>query len=386
VIIGEPFLTWRQTLQEATDLKNKIFIPLRSALFRHVAEAKRSTHWEYTLLRAEDRLVQYWDMMSSQALDRKEEMKQICESGCAEKRIGSVNGSDFDAQMERTFNIVVDVLNALGVEFWPTGGTLIGALRYGLLAGHLTDGKIDSTDDDLEFMIGVQEEDTWPRLAGQIETRLLRKGLQACYLQISEPSDKYRHRLRPDTLTCGSFQPYSIAVELRSYIVQDGFAFQHTLRDVPGCAKNTRPLPLLCFTYELPYFQHWHGKLPLRLVYPFTNCLLFQRTVPCPARPIEFLLGWNGGEYDLSGYCLAVPLLTQDRTPRDPRNVDLAERGLSSNDLTLLQDRARQMHSMGFASFWPQWSSGVCPSLHVLQHRWSHGMCPPATARAQDLM
>jgi hypothetical protein len=52
------------------------------------------------------------------------------------------------------FTTVLAVLEEIGVEFWPIGGTLIGALRYGRIAGQLTKGKIDSIDDDLEFMVG----------------------------------------------------------------------------------------------------------------------------------------------------------------------------------------------------------------------------------------
>ena len=61
--------------------------------------------------------------------------------------------------MEEVFNIVVNELEALKLEFWPVGGTMIGALRYGRIAGNLTNGKKDVIDDDLEFIVALDRED-----------------------------------------------------------------------------------------------------------------------------------------------------------------------------------------------------------------------------------
>eukprot|EP00928_Gymnodinium_smaydae_P011218 TRINITY_DN14167_c0_g1_i2.p1 TRINITY_DN14167_c0_g1~~TRINITY_DN14167_c0_g1_i2.p1 ORF type:complete len:201 (+),score=11.99 TRINITY_DN14167_c0_g1_i2:82-684(+) len=176
-------------------------------------------------------------------------------------------------------------------------------------------------------------------------------------------------------------------VELRSYIIGDGYVFQHILLDIPACATVAgRALPFLCFTYELPYWQHWKGRLPSGLLYPLRRCSLYNHSIPCPARPIEVLRGWNAGEYDLPEYCLAVPLLTQDRSSRDLRNSELARRGLTAADLMLLRRYALELDAAGFASFWPAWMTGVCPELAVLRARWgSRGVCPPARARPQDL-
>eukprot|EP00927_Polykrikos_kofoidii_P074960 TRINITY_DN71018_c0_g1_i1.p1 TRINITY_DN71018_c0_g1~~TRINITY_DN71018_c0_g1_i1.p1 ORF type:complete len:687 (-),score=74.35 TRINITY_DN71018_c0_g1_i1:134-2194(-) len=394
MIAGQPFRRWAPQMSEAQNMLDSLFIPLRPTLLTYWNVWAAPPHWSWALRRAENRIMLHKEVLTKQDMDRAKELQRACGGvsaggGCAGDGGMAVpfDASAFDRHMEDVFNVVVSTLEELGAEFWPTGGTLIGALRYGRVAGRLMGGKMDSVDDDLEFMVGVRRESDWFVLAYDMERLLGARGLVNCHHQISEPSHVFRPRLRIDTLTCASVRPYAIGIELRSYVIGNGFAYQHALRDIPGCdeTNHRRPLPFLCFAFELPFFQTWRGQLPLNLLYPLRPCLLFNRTVRCPAHAIEVLIGWNGGEYDLRSHCLAVPLLTQDRSVVDGRNAELMRRGLEPGDLELLRRYARELHALGFASFLPQWVKGECPELFCLQHNWARGVCPPARARPQDL-
>ncbi|CAE7747685.1 unnamed protein product [Symbiodinium pilosum] len=122
--------------------------------------------------------------------------------------------------------------------------------------------------------------------------------------------------------------------------------------------------------------QAWGGQMPLDVVYPFTMCRLGAawRLVKCPAKPLELLHHWNteegtgAGEYVRNGraameyspgterlpeddWCLALPVMTQDRDTGDTRNQRLLAEGLNSEDLRLLGGYARSLHRGGYASF-----------------------------------
>lgn len=390
------FADWHEDISRADQISNQVLLPLRPVLLRHWRAWSGPPHWARPLRLVEDRIVYGFDALATQRIDRVAELERLCAGAQAadgsvsatalcRRAATSIDASTFDQQMKRAFELAVGVLERLGAEFWPVGGTLFGALRYGNLAGQLADGKVDCTDDDLEFMVGVRAGGDWQVLSSLLEFQLTGAGFQNCIIAVSEPNNAYRRRLRSDTLVCGFYDTYAISLELRSYIVGPGFAYQHALHDIPDCAESSARRSFLCFAHELPYLQAWKGMLPLELLYPLRQCQLYNHTVPCPADPVAILRGWNGGEYELPGYCLAVPLLTDDRKREDPRNQLLAREGLSALDLRLLQHYARGLDAAGFASFLPQWKEGGCPPLASLQQQWARGRCPPARARPQDL-
>ena len=75
------------------------------------------------------------DILYGQKINRSDERKDICseEGHC----LTTIEPDSYDAPMKKIFNIVVDELGKLNLEFWPAGGTMIGALRWGKIAGKL---------------------------------------------------------------------------------------------------------------------------------------------------------------------------------------------------------------------------------------------------------
>jgi len=172
----------------------------------------------------------------SQDIDKGQERERVCTEGKCGTNI--TDPIAFDNEMQWAFHNVVDVLEGENMEFWPIGGTLLAALRYGRIAGQLgpigngdTDGvsvnavddgnalndvnnsteaatetaetatgtalpfniaapsspphdpsrKTDVMDDDLEFMIGINEDEDWSDVANVLTVKLMNKGFEFCH-------------------------------------------------------------------------------------------------------------------------------------------------------------------------------------------------------------
>eukprot|EP00392_Amoebophrya_sp_AT5.2_P002745 g2750.t1 len=83
----------------------------------------------------------------------------------------------FQEGLRLATNAVVDILNGLRLEYFPIGGTLISALRYGRPMETLSDGKVDAIDDDIEFLVAVNGEDAWGDIVDELGRKLTATGL-----------------------------------------------------------------------------------------------------------------------------------------------------------------------------------------------------------------
>merc|ERR1719265_2406104 len=136
-------------------------------------------------------------------------------------------------------------------------------------------------------------------------------------------------------------------------------------------------------------FQYWQGRLPVDLIYPMKKCRVASLSdqTPCPNKPLQFLRGWNRGEYQRQSFvapsptelaqasespqaaaqsskneesCLALPVVSKDRDMGDVRNQELNREGLTMLDLYLLHSYARALHARGFASFHEHLKAPAC--------------------------
>ncbi|CAD7950153.1 unnamed protein product [Amoebophrya sp. A25] len=134
-------------------------------------------------------------------------------------------------------------LRAIGVfeeldldEWWPAGGTLIGALRYGAIVGTLTgEGRQDVIDDDVDFVIGVNSPAEWMQVGEALGALLMTEkyGFKECYVAKSadHADSRFFANIRDDMLTCGYYEPYYLQLDIRSYVRIGtlNFAYQHRL-------------------------------------------------------------------------------------------------------------------------------------------------------------
>lgn len=209
-------------------------------------------------------------------------------------------------------------------------------------------GKWDVVDNDAELMVFL-EGTNWGSEGTRISLELQARDWPPCLLQF------YRK------LVCISMsQGYPVKLEF--YFFDKEFA-SGTISNSPN-KEDVGRYPL----------QAWGGQMPMDIVYPFTTCRLGEtgRPVKCPAKAMDLLYHWNSvegvGEYvrdsrdalaNMPGknglpkedWCIALPVVTQDRDFGDPRNSRLIEQGLNAEDLQLLGGYAEALHRDGYASF-----------------------------------
>eukprot|EP00392_Amoebophrya_sp_AT5.2_P016041 g16280.t1 len=166
----------------------------------------------------------------------------------------------YDAELKEISLRAVKAFRKAGIEeWWPAGGTLIGALRYGSIVGDLGDGRQDVCpwvhgcgkgvsesvkkfklreeviDDDVDFVIGVHSPKHWIEVTERVGSILMEPefGFHDCYVAKSADclDSKYFANIRDDMLTCGFYEPYYLQLDLRSYVRLGNLnaAYQHRL-------------------------------------------------------------------------------------------------------------------------------------------------------------
>ncbi|CAD7923030.1 unnamed protein product [Amoebophrya sp. A120] len=340
--------------------------------------------------------------------ERKRENKPLV---CQPMQSPDFNATAYDLELKEITLRAIEVFRRCNVaEWWPAGGTLIGALRYGSIVGDLTDGRQDVIDDDVDFVIGVNSPAEWIAVTEAVGAMLMHEfGFYDCYVAKSadQLDSKFFANIRDDMLTCGFYDPYYLQLDLRSYIRLGvlNAAYQHRLsgegyeacdaeedalsnpsqlvysgnilsRVRPWTGKNNlsdrfsqqqlqghlkirkkqhQTLNPLCFLRDAPDFQVWTGQMPLdNFIHPLRNCSLYNQTVPCPHQAARLLELWNAREYENPEQCFALPHLAGrkvDHQDADPRNRKLQR--LDASDVRLLIHYAKTLDAAGFQSFYP---------------------------------
>lgn len=263
------------------------------------------------------------------------------------------------------FRELSEALTELQIEFIPIQGTLISLLRYGTFpAGRLSEGKQDVVDNDAEVMILLNNEWDFDPVTTRLSLALEAKGWPPC----TNP--------HPRKFVCISMR-HAIPCKLEIYAftkdTKEGIIFTERSCSAPGECQYNPTFP----------FQHWQGRMPLELVYPMKKCRvgsLLSHT-PCPNLPLQFLRGWNKGEYQRQSFvgdavgggtspqpvaeskeasCLALPVVSKDRDMGDVRNQKLEREGLTMLDLYLIHSYGRVLHTRGFSSFHEHLKAPAC--------------------------
>ncbi|CAE7499136.1 unnamed protein product [Symbiodinium natans] len=240
-------------------------------------------------------------------------------------------------QQQEALRDCLAVLERAKVQHFPTGGTLVGLVRYGELQGQLSGGKVDVVDRDMDWMVRAESLDAWFLLAKKISDALIARGWLRCELlpSLTEVNVWAGQKQR---MKCIRHLPYLAVADFEAYSV-DGESLQTGFceceygmamvdaRQEPGC---------LC-----------SGKAySLENVLPLQSCRVHKASVPCPRRPAAYL-----AEVFEIKRCLALPTLTEGRAPNDERNLRLLEEGLNASDVHLLRRAAAKLNKSGYASF-----------------------------------
>jgi hypothetical protein len=216
-----------------------------------------------------------------------------------------------------------------GVILYPTEGILIGGLRFGSIHGSLGHGQVNVVDDDIDFMVGVESEEQWERVATEVEHRLVHeRDWYDCW-----PRKRTAEDFDPDTydkLRCNFIAPklrtlwrHRLHLDAHRFIIdkEKKLLYSHRVFD-----SNGKPM------YGGYPYEWWDGILPWDVLFPLSKCEIFGRAMACPNKPIELLRYSHNGEYAKS--CLAFP---------PTQNIDQA-------DVATLYKYAEHLEANGYKS------------------------------------
>merc|ERR1711990_134348 len=71
---------------------------------------------------------------------------------------------------------------------------------------------------------------------------------------------------------------------------EEGVIFASRVCSAPGFCDYSSVFPL----------QNWRGRMPIEIIFPLKVCRIgsWEWRAPCPNLPLQFLNGWNEGEYE----------------------------------------------------------------------------------------
>eukprot|EP00927_Polykrikos_kofoidii_P055251 TRINITY_DN49532_c0_g1_i1.p1 TRINITY_DN49532_c0_g1~~TRINITY_DN49532_c0_g1_i1.p1 ORF type:complete len:710 (-),score=103.73 TRINITY_DN49532_c0_g1_i1:143-2272(-) len=252
-----------------------------------------------------------------------------------------------DASFLVALRDVADALTHLSIDYVPIQGTLIALLRYGSFpVGRLSAGKEDVVDNDGELLLFLDPWEDYLVVAARVSLALESRGWPPC--------------MTPHTrkIVCFSLA-HAAPCKVEIYV-----AYRDKAAGAIFAARSCGDGVGADCSYENTFpFQHWGGRMPWDIVYPFGDCRAgAHHKVLCPNRPISFLRGWSDGEYDMdkrpsasadvvSASCIALPVLSKDRDKSDTRNVRFQEEGLNREDLRLLVAYSKSLERQGLKSF-----------------------------------
>jgi len=171
------------------------------------------------------------------------------------------------------------LLNKMGVEWWPTEGTLIGILRYGSNFEKLPSIGHLATDTDIDIMIRSDSDEHWKKLREKLKKEIYGIGFNSY-------SEKVYNKL-VWKLVCGTkdyIGGWDIHSDIHRYIVNEKENY---------ASSNIPHYP----------FQLWSDKIPYKGVITdpsgkFRRAKFEDIIVPCPFKAAEILGSWNNKEYE----------------------------------------------------------------------------------------
>lgn len=153
--------------------------------------------------------------------------------------------AEADSCFLRALEQTVLALQLMQLDHIPCQGTLIALLRYGTFpCGRLSENKTDVVDNDSEFMIFLEPDADVPSVSRNISLFLEADGWAPCYMQ-----------------TDGKLVCMSLHLEVPMKV--EMYFFRKNLEE-----------KVITFNGEDQVLQAWGGRLPLEIVYPFSQCRL----------------------------------------------------------------------------------------------------------------
>jgi len=253
---------------------------------------------------------------------------------------GSFEHIRLSLEEQRTsFEAAVAVLKRLGVEYWPTQGTLVALMRYGAMMGRLSKGKVDVVDHDMDFMVRVEHLEHWFNLATSVTSSMLERGWEWCELELG---------LFP--LVCIIVEPFYHRVEFGPYVKEGPNIHLSPAGSFVRASEPKYTPPSLDGLPDSGLERLLGRQLSAQLVYPLRYCRGYDESVMCPHDGVQLLRELYALE-SWADNCFAVPVFTSKRNMKDARNVHLSTEGLEKIDLAILSKRATELACGGWVSF-----------------------------------
>lgn len=322
--------------------------------------------------------------------------------GPVRKQLSGISAEENTAGWSEVSQALAALLGT-AVEWWPLGGTLIGLLRYGRVYGHLSDGKLDLVDDDIDFLVVLSSARQWLEFCVRLAQALVQRGWLGCghILQKRYTNRTHDHaRLGQDMrglplLLCARLRDAGHVV-LNIYWarpvtpVRGGAGLPACSRSLPppACGRSVALMPHeggesaiseevhcqpdgSCFSMST-FFKAWpSAALPFSYRRPLARCRAFGGEVGCPRLAEELLRRWCGGEYwrpstaraggVLTWPCLGLPDVAcpdpgkgvkaswrTDRVPTFRHNLRLQAEGLTLADARILRSTSQRLRAAGF--------------------------------------
>lgn len=241
------------------------------------------------------------------------------------------------------------LLNRMGLEWWPTEGTLIGVLRYGGNFAKLPTLGYIATDTDIDIMVRAESDEQWKVVSETLSKQITQlSGFKTCRLMKAANQPNVM-----DKITCytddyiftsqGKETGYDIHTDIHRYLVNEKDNYAYT---------NSSPTGL-----HYP-FQYWNNKIPYRGCIcddngKFKKAIFNSIDIPCPFQATQILQHWNGGEYSASQ--VAIPaggIIKRDNVYKFVNNEKEGALPINHLDREYLEKISQKLHDRGYASFY----------------------------------
>ena len=249
------------------------------------------------------------------------------------------------------------LFNYLGLEWWPTEGTLIGILRYGGNFGKLPSIGYIATDTDIDIMVRAESDQQWEELVGILSKKITSlPGYKRCDRMVAAEQVNVFDKLTcytNDYIFVSDIKQgyYDIHTDIHRYLVNETENYAYTNTSTEG------------LYYPL---QYWKNRIPYRGMVcdeqgNFKKALFNTVVVPCPFKAAEILQNWNGGEYSSSE--IAMPAGGIIKKDNHYKWIDNEKEGtfyLNKYDKDYLKKITKKLFDRGYESFYHLYQKMTC--------------------------